>query len=43
MKPLASSPKALTKGKNGHIKYQSSGEIGSKVLKKKLENGRVTY
>ncbi|CDW80803.1 UNKNOWN [Stylonychia lemnae] len=43
LKPLASSPKALTKGKNGHIKYQSQSEIGSKVLKKKLENGRVTY
>ncbi len=25
------------------LKYQSGSEVGSKVLKKKLENGRVTY
>eukprot|EP00347_Sterkiella_histriomuscorum_P021818 403332657 len=48
LKPIMSqSPKGLVGvkiGKNGqHIKYASHSEVGSKVLKKKLENGRVTY
>lgn len=47
LKPIMSqSPKNIigVRGKSGqHIKYASSSEVGSKVLKKKLENGRVTY
>lgn len=34
----------MIRGKNGqHIKYVSQSEVGVKILKKKLENGRVTY
>jgi hypothetical protein len=50
MRPMPASPKMVSgRGRilannSNHIKYQSVSQMaGSKVLKKKLVNGRITY